>query len=93
MDREVLWPVISNLRAIKTPEEINLIRYVCRIGTEAIVTAAKSAKPGLLQIQLHSVFHFQHSTKTGSVQLGFNSICSSGQDCATLHYVENDKII
>ena len=55
--------------------------------------AARSAKPGLLQNQLHSVFQYQHSTKTGSLQLGFNSIASSGCDCATLHYIENDKII
>lgn len=55
--------------------------------------AARSAKPGLKENQLHSVFHFQHSVKSGSIQLGFNSICSSGRDCATLHYIENDKII
>ena len=53
----------------------------------------KSAKIGLKQVQMHTVFHFQHSIKSGSIQLGFASICSSGQDCATLHYIENDKII
>lgn len=55
--------------------------------------SARSAKAGLTQVQLHSVFHFQHSVKSGSIQLGFNSICSSGRDCATLHYIENDKVI
>ena len=31
VNREVLWPLISNLRAVKTPEEIDIIRYVCRL--------------------------------------------------------------
>eukprot|EP00919_Chromeraceae_sp_WS-2016_P038911 GHVR01092867.1.p1 GENE.GHVR01092867.1~~GHVR01092867.1.p1 ORF type:complete len:105 (-),score=8.91 GHVR01092867.1:401-715(-) len=53
----------------------------------------KSAKHGLKQMQMHSIFHFQHSIHSGSIDLSFGSICSSGQDCATLHYIENDKII
>ena len=55
--------------------------------------AARSAKPGLTQVQLASVFHYQHSVKTGCVHLAFSLIASSGQDCATLHYIENDKVI
>ena len=78
---------------MKTPEEIELIKYVCKTTTESEIMAARSAKPGLLQNQIQSVFQFQHSTKTGCTQLGFNSIASSGCDCATLHYIENDKII
>lgn len=93
VDRTTLWPLISNLRAVKTPDEIEILRYVCRVTTEAEKIAARSAKVGLTQVQLHSVFHFQHSVKSGSIQLGFNSICSSGRDCATLHYVDNDKLI
>jgi Xaa-Pro dipeptidase len=53
----------------------------------------RHTKPGLLQIQLHGLFLFDHTSKTGSDQLGFNSICSSGRDCATLHYINNDKLI
>jgi Xaa-Pro aminopeptidase len=89
----VLWPLISNLRTIKTKDELELIRYVCKLTTHALKIAVKSTKPGLTQVQLHSVFHFQHSIKSGSILLGFASICSSGRDCATLHYIDNDKII
>jgi len=63
------------------------------VTTEAEIIAAQSAKPGLLQNQLQSVFHFQHAVKTGCPQLGFNLIASSGCDCATLHYELNDKVI
>lgn len=47
----------------------------------------KSARAGLKQMQMQCVFDFEHSTKTGNQRMAFHSICSSGQDCATLHYI------
>jgi Xaa-Pro dipeptidase len=35
VDRSVLWTVISNLRAVKTPDEIEILRYVCRVTSDA----------------------------------------------------------
>lgn len=69
------------------------MRYVCRVTSEAHKRVMRHAKPGLLQIQLHGLFTFDHTNKSGSEFLAFNSICSSGRDCATLHYIDNDKKI
>ena len=33
IDKATLWVLISNLRAIKTEDEINILRYVCRTST------------------------------------------------------------
>lgn len=93
VDKTELFPLISNLRAIKTADEIEIMRYVCRITSEAHKRVMRHSKPGLLQIQLHGLFTFDHTNKSGSDVLAFNSICSSGRDCATLHYIDNDKII
>lgn len=43
-------------------------------------------------MQLQSVFEYEHATKSGSNKTGFHGICSSGYDCATLHYIDNDKV-
>lgn len=93
VNREVLWPTICNLRVVKTEEEIDLMRYVCRIATDAHIKVMKSAKAGLKQLQMHALFHFEHTVRCGCHHIAFDSICSSGRDCATLHYIENDKII
>lgn len=93
VDKKVLFPLISNLRAIKTADEIEIMRYVCRISSEAHKRTMRHAKPGIVQVQLHGLFTFDHTNKTGSEFLAFNSICSSGRDCATLHYIDNDKLI
>ncbi len=88
-----LWKTISNLRVIKTEEEIKLMKYVCELATKAHIQVMKSAKPGLKQVQMHTIFHFEHSIHSGSPQIAFAGIAASGRDCATLHYIENDKII
>lgn len=63
------------------------MRYVCHTSTEAHISAIKSTRAGLKQAQLQGVFEFEHTIKTGSRKMGFNGICSSGMDCATLHYI------
>lgn len=69
------------------------MRFVCKVSSRAHLRVMRHAKPGLLQVQLHGLFLFDHTTKSGSEFLAFNSICSSGRDCATLHYINNDKVI
>ena len=69
------------------------MRFVCKVSSEAHLRTMRHSKPGLLQMQMHNVFQFDHTNKTGSDMLGFNSICASGRDCATLHYINNDKVI
>lgn len=66
---------------------------MCKLATDAHIKVMKSAKAGLLQLQMHAVFQFEHTIRCGCNHMGFDSICSSGRDCATLHYIENDKII
>jgi Xaa-Pro dipeptidase len=69
------------------------MRYVCKVGSEAHIAAMRSAKAGLKQMQMQCVFDFEHSVHSGCARMSFHPICSSGQDCATLHYIENDKVV
>lgn len=63
------------------------------MATDAHITVIRNTKAGLLQRQMLSLFEFEHSSKSGSNHTAFNGIASSGCDCATLHYIENDKIV
>lgn len=51
----------------------------------------KSTKAGLLQNQISAVFQFEHTIQCGCDIQGFNPINASGRDCATLHYIDNEK--
>lgn len=52
----------------------------------------KSTKPGLLQNQISAIFQFEHTIQCGCETLGFHQINASGRDCATLHYIDNEKV-
>lgn len=92
LERETLWKLISNLRAIKTEQEIDLMRYVIKVASDIHIKVMKSTKVGLTQRQMQNIFHFEHSIKTDCPLFAYAPICSSGRDCATLHYIENDKV-
>jgi Xaa-Pro aminopeptidase len=63
------------------------------VATNAHIKVMKSCKVGLTQVQMQAVFSFEHTIHCGCHLMAFDSICSSGRDCATLHYIDNDKII
>ena len=43
----VLHPVISELRVIKTEEELNVLRYVSEVSSKAHMQVMRSIKPGM----------------------------------------------
>ena len=58
LERETLWKLISNLRAIKTEQEIDLMRYVIKVASDIHIKVMKSTKVGLTQRQMQNIFHF-----------------------------------
>jgi hypothetical protein len=42
IQKDVLFPILSQLRTIKTEQEIELMRYVCRVSAEAHVQVMKA---------------------------------------------------
>lgn len=58
VDRDTLFPTINNLRVIKTEEEIELLRFVCKLSTDAHIKVMRETKAGLTQIQMHALFNF-----------------------------------
>ena len=92
VNKEELLDVVSELRQIKDDEEMKLIQYACDVNCYAIKEAMKQAKPGIFEHQLESILvknYIDHYCRNVS----FNSIVCSGRNCATLHYIKNDKLI
>lgn len=86
IDKETLWPEISDLRSIKTAEEIEVMRYVCRVSAEAHNLLLQRARPGMTEFQLESLFlHFVYAVG-GCRHVGYTCISCSGPNGAILHY-------
>ena len=82
--------LISNLRIIKTPEEIDFIKKAADITTKAEIEAMKASKPGLNEKVIEAVIDFIYKVN-GSSGFGFPSIVGSGPNSLVLHYMDNNN--
>ncbi|KAL0829227.1 hypothetical protein ABMA28_004054 [Loxostege sticticalis] len=97
VNNEILFPIIAELRVIKTPAEIEVMRYVCKISSDAHKQVMLHTKPGLMEYQCESVF-LDHCYRVGGCRhVSYTCICGSGDNAATLHYghaaAPNTKLI
>ena len=84
--------IVENLRTIKTPEEIELIKKAAWISDEAFKYILTFIKPGVSEIDIANELEF-HMRKNGATGAAFDIIIASGHRSALPHGVASDKII
>lgn len=97
VDSKILHPEIAECRVFKTPQELEVMRYVNRVSSEAHKEVMKRVRPGMAEFEIESLFrHFCYS-QGGCRHMSYTCIGASGHNCATLHYghagAPNDKKI
>lgn len=86
VDYSTLHPIISECRVIKTPLELEVIRYVVRVSSEAHVRVMKSVVPGMMEYQAEALFRHYVYQHGGCRHVSYTCICCSGNNGAVLHY-------
>jgi Xaa-Pro aminopeptidase len=83
-------PLLHQLRAIKSPEEIRLMREACSITEKAFRRLLGFVKPGVWEYEIEAeILHeFVRSRSRGPA---YGSIIASGPSACILHYVSNDR--
>ncbi|WP_191601313.1 aminopeptidase P N-terminal domain-containing protein [Marinomonas algicola] len=87
-----LTPIVSEMRLIKSAEEIALMEKAAQISVQAHRAAMQAVKPGMMEYQLEAELNYQFM-KSGSRQLAYNNIVASGANACTLHYINNQDQI
>jgi Xaa-Pro aminopeptidase len=90
LERRALRDALDELRLLKTPAEIALLREASRItdlGHRAAMRAAGRTARTEFQVQAALEGAFRHAGGTG---LGYGSIVAAGRNAAVLHYTAND---
>lgn len=87
-----VYPVISELRVYKTPEEIEKIKKAIEITQNGIRNVMKHAKPGMKEYQLEAHFDFILNSE-GVKEHAFPTIVASGKNGTILHYEKNNAIV
>jgi len=83
-------PIIWELRTIKSPAEIEVLRRAGRIGVKAHTELLKAARPGKLEYELSAVVNFVFE-KEGAQESAYGVIISSGENHPYVHYARHDR--
>jgi len=83
---------IWELRTIKSPAEIALLRKTARIGVKAHTELMKATRPGMYEYELSAVFNYV-CEKEGAQESAFGVIISSGENHPYVHYAKHDRLL
>jgi Xaa-Pro aminopeptidase len=85
-----ITPAVDALRAIKTPEEIEILRRNGRLSAEGVRQAMLATKPGVFEYELEAAA-LGVVLKGGARGASYASIVGSGPNTCTYHYDENSR--
>ncbi|KPA86201.1 aminopeptidase P putativemetallo-peptidase Clan MG Family M24 [Leptomonas pyrrhocoris] len=88
-----LFNTLTAQRGYKTAMEAEVLKYVCKVSSDAHVTVMRMAKPGMSQHHLESTFLHEVYYKGGCRRVSYTCICATGHHGATLHYPDNNALI
>ncbi len=85
-----LAPIMHDLRAVKSKQEVALIKQACNITGRTFRRLLGFIKPGVWEFEIEAeIYHeFIRNRSRGPA---FQTIVASGADACTLHYVRNNK--
>ncbi|WP_404376416.1 Xaa-Pro aminopeptidase [Vreelandella aquamarina] len=85
-------PLTHEMRLIKSPAEIALLRHAAAISAQAHVRAMRACRAGLgeyqLQAELEHTFVWQ-----GASGPAYGTIVGGGANACVLHYIENSDVL
>ena len=90
LNTAMLSSIMTQLRGIKTPDEISLLRKAVAISCMGQVEVMKAMKPGLSEREIQGIHEFVFK-KYQAEELGYPSIVGGGHNGCILHYQENYK--
>jgi Xaa-Pro aminopeptidase len=83
-------PLIWDLRTIKSPAEIALLRRAGKIGAAAHTAMIKATRPGMYEYELSAELNYV-CEKQGAQESAYGVIISSGENHPYVHYSAHDR--
>lgn len=84
-----IYHAISELRMIKSEEEIELMEKAIDITNDGIINMLENLKPGMTEYEIEAYFNFTLNTN-GIKNKAFETIAAAGKNATILHYVDNN---
>lgn len=83
-------PIISEMRLIKSPNEIRLMQQAGQITALAHIKAMQETRPNRFEYEIESEILHEFN-RHGARFPSYNSIVAGGDNACILHYTENDQ--
>lgn len=83
-------PLMAKLRALKQPQEIELLRRACEITGKAFRRVLKFVKPGVMEYEIEAEYTHEF-LRNGSRGHAYTPIIAAGKNNIILHYIDNDR--
>jgi Xaa-Pro aminopeptidase len=83
---------LTQLRAVKSSAEIDLLQQASWITREAHKEAMRATGPGMNEFEIQALIEYSFR-RNGSHRPGFNSIVGSGPNSTILHYSLNERFM
>jgi Xaa-Pro aminopeptidase len=90
LNSRALFGIMSDLRGVKTKEEIEMIRKAVMISCIGQVEVMKAMKPGMSEREIQGIHEYVFK-KYQAEDIGYSSIVGGGHNGCILHYIENYK--
>ena len=90
MEFRDLTPVVDEMRAIKTPAEIETLRRNGKLSAEAVRQAMLAGRPGVFEYEIEAAA-MSVVLKGGAKGAAYAPIVGSGPNSCILHYDENSR--
>lgn len=90
LDTQLLDSLMSQLRGIKTPEEITLLRKAVNISALGQAEVMKAMRPGMSELEVQGMHEFIYKKYQAEYE-GYPSIVGAGHNGCVLHYIDNYK--
>ena len=82
--------LMHQLRVVKAPEELELIRRACQITGDGFRRVLRFVKPGVNEAEVEA--EFAHEFILNRAQFAYQPIIAAGDNNCVLHYNENDQM-
>ncbi|HYG03386.1 MAG TPA: aminopeptidase P N-terminal domain-containing protein [Chryseosolibacter sp.] len=90
LNTKLLGDIMNNLRGIKTPEEIEMIKKAVKISCVGQMEVMKALKPGMSEREIQGIHEYVFK-KYQAEDVGYPSIVGAGNNGCILHYDINYK--
>lgn len=84
--------MIWDLRMIKSPVEIAMLRKAARIGVKAHIELMKTTRVGMKEYELAALYEFL-CKKEGAQDLAYYMIMCSAENHSYVHYYKHDRVL